>query len=73
MFPAVDLAASGTRREEILLSPQELRAVGNLRRALHSLEPSQALDLLLRRIADTGSNAEFLRQVHGTALGPDRR
>jgi transcription termination factor Rho len=72
IFPAVDLAASGTRREEILLSAQELHAVGKLRRALHSLEPSQALDLLLKRIADTGSNAEFLRQVHSTALDPQR-
>ena len=73
IFPAVDLAASGTRREEILLSPEELHAVSKLRRALHSLEPSQALDLLLSRIADTESNAELLLQVHSNALGPNRR
>jgi transcription termination factor Rho len=73
IFPPVDLAASGTRREEILLSPEELHAVSKLRRALHSLEPSQALDLLLSRIADTESNAELLLQVHSNALGPNRR
>jgi transcription termination factor Rho len=73
IFPAVDLTASGTRREEILLSPEELHAVSKLRRALHSLEPSQALDLLLNRIADTESNAELLLQVHTTAPGPNAR
>jgi transcription termination factor Rho len=73
IFPPVDLAASGTRREDILLSPEELHAVSKLRRALHSLEPSQALDLLLSRIADTESNAELLLQVHSNALGPNRR
>jgi transcription termination factor Rho len=73
IFPAVDLAASGTRREEILLSAEELHAVSKLRRALHSMEPSQALDLLLNRIADTASNAEFLRQVHNTAPRPSQR
>jgi transcription termination factor Rho len=73
IFPAVDLAASGTRREEILLSPEELHAVSKLRRALQSVEPSQALDLLLNRIADTESNIELLLQVHSTAPGPNRR
>jgi transcription termination factor Rho len=69
----VDLAASSTRREEILLSPEELRAAGKLRRAVHSLEPSQALELLLQGIADTESNAEFLRNIQTTALGANRR
>ena len=73
IFPAVDLAASSTRREEILLSPEELRATGKLRRAVHSLEPSQALELLLQGIADTESNAEFLRNIQTTALGANRR
>jgi len=73
IFPAVDLAASSTRREEILLSAEELEAVGKLRRALHSLEPSQALDLILTRLAETRSNAEFLLQVQRTALAPKGR
>jgi transcription termination factor Rho len=73
IFPAVDLAASSTRKEEILLSPEELRATGKLRRTVHSLEPSQALELLLQGIADTESNAEFLRNIHATALAPNRR
>jgi transcription termination factor Rho len=69
IFPAVDLAASSTRREEILLSAEELHALSKLRRALHSLEPAQALDLLLKRIAETGSNAEFLLKVHQVNQG----
>jgi len=73
IFPAVDLVASSTRREEILLPLEELHAVSKLRRALHSLEPSQALDLLLNRITDTESNAELLLHIHSTAAGPDRR
>src|SRR5262245_17471602 len=73
IYPAVDLAASGTRREEILLSAEELNAASRLRRALHSMEPSQALDLLLTRIAETASNAEFLRVVHNTVPGLTRR
>ena len=73
IFPAVDLAASGTRREEILLSADELAAVSKLRRALHSMERSQALDLLLNRMAGTAGNAEFLHQVHTTTPGSSRR
>jgi len=72
IFPAVDLAASSTRREEILLSPDELQAIGKLRRALHSQEPSQALELLLQKISGTADNAEFLRRIQST-LGPSRR
>jgi len=73
IFPAVDLAASSTRREEILLSSGELHAVSALRRALHSIEPSQALELLLNKITSTGSNAELLLQAQSVAPLPNRR
>jgi len=66
IFPAVDVDASGTRKEEILLGNEELKAVWKLRRVLHALEPQQAIELLLNKLRDTKSNAEFLMQVAKT-------
>ena len=63
IFPAVDVDASGTRKEEMLLSPDELEVIWQLRRVLHALEPQQALELLLDRMRKTKTNAEFLLQV----------
>jgi transcription termination factor Rho len=67
IFPAVDVTASGTRRDEKLMTPDELAAVGKLRRALAGLEPQQATELLLRMIRETGSNAELLLQASAAA------
>ncbi|MBV9379089.1 MAG: transcription termination factor Rho [Streptosporangiaceae bacterium] len=69
LFPAVDVDASGTRKEEILLSPEELKIIWQLRRVLHALEPQQALELLMEQMRKTRSNAEFLLQVQKTTLG----
>ncbi|NUT32618.1 MAG: transcription termination factor Rho [Hamadaea sp.] len=63
IFPAVDVEASGTRREELLLPPQELVLVQRLRRALHALDPQQAGEQLVERLRKTSSNAEFLLQM----------
>ncbi len=63
LFPAVDVAASGTRRDDLLLPPQEYAATGKLRRALAGLDPQQALELLLAKTRETTANAEFLLQV----------
>jgi len=63
IFPAVDVNASGTRREEMLLSPDEVKITWRLRRALAGLEPQQALDVVLRNLRETQSNVEFLVQV----------
>ncbi len=63
IFPAVDVDASGTRKEELLMTPEELRIVWQLRRVLNTLEPQQALEVLMDRMKDTGSNAEFLMKV----------
>ena len=63
LFPAVDVASSGTRRDDLLMPPQEHAAVDSLRRALAGLDPQQALELLLDKTRETGSNAEFLLQV----------
>jgi transcription termination factor Rho len=69
LFPAVDVDASSTRKEEILLSPDELKIIWQLRRVLHALEPQQALELLMEQMRKTKSNAEFLLQVQKTTLG----
>jgi transcription termination factor Rho len=63
IFPAVDVDASGTRKEELLMTPEELRIVWQLRRVLHALEPQQALEVLMDRMKGTKSNAEFLLDV----------
>lgn len=66
VFPAVDITPSGTRREELLLTPGELTAVRGLRRALRSREGQANLETLLERMRATPDNATFLRQVHPT-------
>lgn len=63
IFPAVDINASGTRREEQLLSADEVKITWRLRRALAGLDPQQALDVVLRNLKETQSNVEFLVQV----------
>jgi transcription termination factor Rho len=72
LFPAVDVDASSTRKEEILLAPDELKVIWQLRRVLHALEPQQALELLMEQMRKTRSNAEFLLQVQKTTLGSER-
>ncbi|MDJ0376514.1 transcription termination factor Rho [Cryobacterium sp. PH31-L1] len=63
IFPAVDVNASGTRREEMLMSADEVKVTWKLRRALAGLEQQQALELILGRLKETSSNVEFLMQV----------
>ncbi len=63
IFPAVDVNASGTRREEMLMGADETKIVWKLRRALAGLEQQQALELVLSRLKETSSNVEFLMQV----------
>jgi transcription termination factor Rho len=72
IFPAVDVNASGTRREEILMSKEELNIVWKLRRVMGALETQQAIELLLDRVKQTRSNAEFLLQVQKTTPVPGR-
>ncbi len=63
IFPAVDINASGTRREEMLMSTQETKIIWKLRRALAGLDQQQALELVLSRLKDTASNVEFLLKL----------
>ena len=69
IFPAVDVDASSTRKEELLMTPEELKIVWQLRRVLHALEPQQALEVLMERMKGTKSNAEFLLHVQKTTAG----
>jgi transcription termination factor Rho len=71
VFPAVDVDQSSTRKEELLLSPDELAVTIKLRRVLHSLEQQQAIDLLLDRLRKTRTNLEFLMQIAKTTPGGD--
>ncbi len=68
MFPAVDVDASGTRKEEILMGREELQIVWKLRRVMSALDNQSALELLLDRLRKSHSNAEFLLQVQKTTL-----
>jgi transcription termination factor Rho len=66
VFPAVDIEASGTRRDELLMSPEELALSWRLRRALQGLEKQQAVEQLLEKMKGTSSNAEFLLRLQQT-------
>ncbi|MEA5456091.1 transcription termination factor Rho [Sinomonas sp. JGH33] len=68
IFPAVDVNASGTRREENLLSSEEVKIMWRLRRVLSGLDTQQALEILTSKIRETQSNVEFLLQVQKTTL-----
>ena len=66
IFPAIDLNASGTRREELLFGPEELRIMWKLRRVLGTLDQQQGLELVLDKLKETQSNAEFLMLIQKT-------
>ncbi|MDX6307145.1 MAG: transcription termination factor Rho [Nocardioidaceae bacterium] len=66
IFPAIDVDASGTRREELLMAKDELQIVWKLRRVLSALDGQQALELLLQKLRQTKSNVEFLMEVNRT-------
>ncbi|MGW1542299.1 transcription termination factor Rho [Streptomyces sp. NPDC002309] len=70
IFPAVDVDASGTRKEEILLGNEELAVTWKLRRVLHALDQQQAIELLLDKMKQTKSNGEFLMQIQKTTPTP---
>ncbi|WP_448409763.1 transcription termination factor Rho [Mycolicibacterium sp. XJ647] len=69
VFPAVDVNPSGTRKDELLLGPDEFAVVHKLRRVLSGLDPHQAIDLLMSQLRKTKNNYEFLVQVSKTAPG----
>jgi transcription termination factor Rho len=66
IFPAIDVDASSTRREEFLMSRDELAIVWKLRRVLSALDGQQALELLINKLKQTKTNVEFLMEVQKT-------
>jgi transcription termination factor Rho len=70
IFPAVDVNASSTRREEMLLGADEVRVTWKLRRALAGLDQQQALEVVLGKLKETQSNVEFLVQMQKTMPAP---
>ncbi len=69
IFPAVDVNASGTRREEMLLGAEEVKVTWKLRRALAGLDQQQALEIVLGKLKETQSNVEFLMQIQKSLPG----
>lgn len=63
IFPAIDITRSGTRKEELLLSPDELNKVWILRKVLSSLNPIEAMQLLIEKLSATKSNKDFLKSM----------
>jgi transcription termination factor Rho len=63
LFPAINVDASGTRKEELLLPAEELALVIKLRRVLHALDVGAALELLVDKIRATKSNEQFLKEI----------
>jgi len=66
IFPAVDVDASGTRKEELLMSNDELKITWKLRRVLHALDAQQSIELLLSKLRENENNMDFLLQVQKT-------
>ena len=63
VWPSIDINRSGTRREEMLMDPEEHRRVVLLRRVLNEMNPPDAMELLTTRLGKTNSNAEFLMSI----------
>ena len=64
LFPAIDINRSGTRKEELILNPEELKRVWVLRRVLNEMNPTEVLELLSSRLSKTQTNAEFLMSMN---------
>jgi len=67
VFPAVDVNPSGTRKDELLMSPDEARVMHKLRRILSALDPQQSIDMLIKQLKKTKTNGEFLMSVANSA------
>src|SRR5438128_10183676 len=69
IFPAIDIQASGTRKAELLLSQEELALVWKLRRVLHALDGTAALELLVDKMRQTKGNMQFLKEIQKVQIG----
>jgi len=68
IFPAIEIDKSGTRKEELIMDTDEAQVVWKLRRVLHSLDPSAAIELLIDKIRSTKSNQDFLSEIAKSPL-----
>lgn len=66
LFPAIDITRSGTRKEELVVNPEELKRMWMLRKVLNEMNPTEAMELLKNRLAKTKTNAEFLMTMNIT-------
>jgi transcription termination factor Rho len=67
VFPAMDISQSGTRKEELLLPPEVLKSVTLLRRTLVQMKPVEAMESLVKKMAEYPSNEAFLARIGGYA------
>jgi transcription termination factor Rho len=63
LYPAINIEDSSTRKEELLMEPAEAQRVWQVRSILNTLEPSAKLELLIAKLKETRTNAEFLREL----------
>ena len=63
VFPAIDIPKSGTRREDLLLSPEEMQGINIMRKALNGLKPEEAVEKILDMFVHTINNKEFIDTV----------
>jgi transcription termination factor Rho len=63
VFPAINIEKSGTRKEELLLHSEELARTWVLRRAINGVPPVEAMEMIIKRLKSTGTNAEFLMSM----------
>jgi len=63
IFPAVDINRSGTRKEELLFTPEEIKRIWMLRKVLNELDPVEAMEMLIQKMKRTKLNAEFLMTI----------
>ena len=65
IYPAINIERSGTRKEELLLHPDELQRIWTLRKALKDVPQVEAMELLINRLKKTSNNLEFLMTLQG--------
>ena len=63
VFPAIDIPKSGTRREDLLLTPEEIEAIGSIRKAFNGMKPEEAVDKVIDLFSRTKTNAEFVQMI----------
>lgn len=66
LFPAIDITRSGTRKEELIVNPEEIKRMWMLRKVLNEMNPVEAMELLKNRLAKSKTNAEFLMTMNVT-------